>query len=135
MRIVWLNAWGGALHDALLDWVSTCGADVLCLQEVTRTAGLGGWTRFEDGERSLPQRADLFADIAAALPRHQGVFVASDAGPVRGEDGERHRQDFGLATFVHERLPIVGQSSAFVHGGFVDHPEWVIAGQPGRRGG
>ena len=77
MRIVTLNAWGGALYEALSRWLPECGADVLCLQEVTRTPGLGGWTRFDDGERSLPQRANLFADVAAALPDHQAAFVAT----------------------------------------------------------
>ncbi len=118
------------MFEPLAAWLPRCEADVLCLQEVTRTAGLTGWTRFEDGERSLPQRANLFRDIATLLPHHQGVFVASDAGPVWDEDGVRRVQDFGLAMFVRERLPIVGQHSAFVHGDFVVHEEWAIADRP-----
>ena len=130
MRIVSVNAWGGAMWEPLADWLPRCGADVICLQEVTRTPGLAGWTRFRDEERSLPQRADLFADVAALLPRHQGQFVASDAGPVLDRAGIRHRQDFGLAVFVADHLPVVGQATRFVHGSFTDHREWVADGRP-----
>lgn len=118
------------MFDALADWLPGCGADVLCLQEVTRTPGLGGWTSFEDAERHLPQRANLFDDVRRALPAHQAIFVASDAGPVTDDSGVTHRQDFGLALFVHERFPIVGLHTDFVHGRFVDHDTWAIEDRP-----
>jgi endonuclease/exonuclease/phosphatase family metal-dependent hydrolase len=125
-----VNTWGGALADELIAWLPGSGADVVCLQEVTRTSGLTGWTRFEDGERALPQRADLFDDVRSAMPRHQSIFLASDSGPVHDDTGGRHRQDFGLATLVAERLPVVGVDSTFVHGQFVDHVEWTVADRP-----
>ncbi|MEV6344805.1 endonuclease/exonuclease/phosphatase family protein [Actinoplanes sp. NPDC051851] len=124
MRIVSVNAWGGAMAGELLGWLPGCGADVLCLQEVTRTPGLTGETRFADGERTLPQRATLLDDVRGALPRHQPFFVASDSGPVHDDAGHRYRQDFGLATFLAEDLPVTGVVSDFVHGEFTDHPEW-----------
>jgi endonuclease/exonuclease/phosphatase family metal-dependent hydrolase len=130
MRIVSLNAWGGAMFDPLVEWLPDCSADVLCLQEVTRTPALGGWTKFSDAERDLPQRANLFDDARRVLPTHQANFVASDAGPVIDSDGIAHRQDFGLAIFVDEQLPLVGQQAAFIHGSFVDHDEWAIADRP-----
>src|SRR5690606_9184293 len=100
VRIISLNAWGGARLTALIPWLGAVEADVLCLQEVTRTPGITGWTHLDDGERRLPQRANLFDDVRHALPAHQAIFVASDAGPVFDESGRRHRQDFGLATFA-----------------------------------
>ncbi|GGQ73762.1 endonuclease/exonuclease/phosphatase family protein [Couchioplanes azureus] len=130
MRIASVNAWGGAMADELLRWLPASGADVVCLQEVTRTPGLSGWTHFADGERSLPQRADLLADVRAALPRHQAIFVTSDSGPVRDDAGGCHRQDFGVATFVGEDLPVVGVDSAFVHGRFADHVRWPLTDRP-----
>ncbi len=130
MRIVSLNAWGGAMFDSLNAWLPGCGADVLCLQEVTRTPGLEGWTTFSDAERELPQRANLFDDVRRALPRHQRQFVASDAGPVVGGDGQVRQQDFGLAIFVDERIAVIGQEASFVHGTFVDHQAWVTADRP-----
>lgn len=130
MRIVSLNAWGGARYDELAAWLTGCRADVACLQEVTHTAGTTGWTRFEDGERSLPQRASLFDDLRALLPGWHAFFAASDAGPVQDGLGRRHRQQFGLATFVAPHLAVLDSRSCFVHGAFVEHEEWAIADRP-----
>lgn len=129
-RIVSLNAWGGALAGELLAWLPASGAQVVCLQEMTRTPGLTGWTRFADDERSLPQRADLLNDVRGVLPRHQAIFVASDTGPVHDDQGRRHRQDFGLATLLAEDLPLCGVDSTFVHGDYTSHEEWPRADRP-----
>ena len=118
------------MFDALGPWLRATEADVVCLQEVTRTPGLTGWTAFDDGERTLPQRANLYDDVRRLLPTHQAMFVTSDAGPVSDEFGNRHRQDFGIATFVAEHIPVVGLQSEFVHGAFVDHEEWTTNGRP-----
>lgn len=130
MRIVSLNAWGGAMFDALRTWLPSCAADVICLQEVTRTAGLHGWTKYADGERSLPQRANLFADVADLLPGHDGRFRVSDSGPVSDANGRRWNQDFGIATFVHARVRMVGGESTFVHGSYVEHADWAVRNRP-----
>ncbi|MFC5727604.1 MULTISPECIES: endonuclease/exonuclease/phosphatase family protein [Nocardioides] len=131
MRIVSLNAWGGAMHDELVAWLPLVDADVVCLQEVTRTHGLDGWTRFEDDARSLPQRADLMADVAAVLPQHTGWFTVSDTGPVTSDTGAAHRQHFGLAMFVREELAQVGLRAGYVHGEYADHgPRWPHSGRP-----
>lgn len=130
MRIVSLNAWGGAVFDELSDWLPCSSADVLCLQEVTRTPGLGGWTHFADDERALRQRANLFEDVRGVLPDHQGLFLTSDAGPVLDINGRVHRQDFGLAVFVDQKIPVIGYESCFVHRSFVDHDEWTPSGRP-----
>ncbi|OPC84655.1 endonuclease [Embleya scabrispora] len=131
MRIISINAWGGARYGVLGPWLETCRADVLCVQEVTHTPGLGGWTRYDDAERSLPQRADLLADIRARLPRHHGLHVAGDSGPVHDEDRRRHRQDFGVATFVHDGSALIGVRSAFLHGDYTEHrDEWPAGDRP-----
>jgi len=130
MKLISLNAWGGAMFDPLAAWLPDCGADVLCLQEVTHTFGLGGWTSFADGERALPQRASLFNDIKALLPAHEGFFLASDSGPVYDTHKRRHQQEFGIALFVHERYPVVHAESSFVHGGYERHREWPASGRP-----
>jgi endonuclease/exonuclease/phosphatase family metal-dependent hydrolase len=44
VRIVSVNAWGGALFEELAPWLAGCDADVVCLQEVTRTPGALGWS-------------------------------------------------------------------------------------------
>ncbi len=118
------------MFPAFDEWLLSCAADVLCLQEVTRTPGLDGWTSFRDAERELPQRANLFDDVRFKLPKHQASFVASDAGPVSSPDGSAHLQDFGLGAFIDEKLSVIGHQTAFVHGAFVEHEEWEIAERP-----
>jgi endonuclease/exonuclease/phosphatase family metal-dependent hydrolase len=130
VRIVSLNAWGGAVFDELAAWLPGTGADVVCLQEVTRTPGGSGWMEYRDAERTLPQRADLFDDVRALLPRHQAMFVANDAGPVVDDRGAVHRQDFGIAVFVHDTFPVIGGEASFVHGTFTDQAEgWAASGR------
>lgn len=130
MRIVSLNAWGGALLDPLLRWLADADPDVVCLQEVTRTPGLTGWTEFADGERVLPQRANLLADVQAALPGYRSTFLPSDAGPVTDGAGGVHRQEFGIAAFIADALPVLGHTSAFVHGAFTEHDAWPTGDRP-----
>ena len=55
------------MFDELVAWLETVDADVICLQEVTRTAHRSGWSTFADGERTLPQRLSLFDDVSAVL--------------------------------------------------------------------
>ncbi|MEM9514313.1 MAG: endonuclease/exonuclease/phosphatase family protein [Actinomycetota bacterium] len=125
-----LNAWGGAVFDQLQAWLPTCGADVLCLQEVTHTAGLDGWTHFSDGERALPQRADLFADVQRVMPAMASTYAPADAGPVRAPGGRVHHQQFGVATFVERSIHVVEHRTAFIHGSYVDHAEWTTSDRP-----
>lgn len=124
VRIVSVNTWGGRIFDPLAGWLGTVGADVLCLQEVTRTPRRTGWVRYANGENAFPQRANLLADVRQVLPAHQAIFVAAESGPVLDPSGGRHRQDFGIATLVDEHLPLVGLDTAFVHGSFTDHDSW-----------
>lgn len=130
VKIVSINSWGGAMYDELVAWLKTVGADVICLQEVTRTPHRSGWATFADGERTLPQRLNLFDDVSAVLPGYSPYFVANDAGPVTDGDGLELRQDFGIATWVRGDVPVVGLDARFVHSQFVDHAEWNIDDRP-----
>ncbi len=131
MQIISLNAWGGAMYDELAAWLPTIDPDVLCLQEVTRTPGLHGWTSFSDDARQLPQRADLMADVGRLLPTYDGWFAASDTGPVHDDTGHEHRQDFGLGLFTRRGLVATASRAAHVHGTYTDHAdEWPVDGRP-----
>jgi len=130
MRVLSLNAWGGARFDDLARWLPIVDADVICLQEVTRTPSLTGWTTFRDAERTLPQRANLFDDAVDLLPDHRASFTASDAGPVVDPGGNEHLQDFGIATFVNRRIARLDEHSEFIHGSFVEHQTWAVADRP-----
>ena len=118
MRIVSLNAWGGKLHAPLIPYLAEIDADVLCLQEITRSVTVSSdWLVYRDGSHILPQRANLFAEIKAILPAHDALYAPT----ARGElfEGETSVvSEFGLATFVRQSHPVIGQAMDFVHGDF-----------------
>lgn len=120
MRVVSLNAWGGQVWPALSDWLGGLGADVLCLQEVTRAPVPGGpdWLVYRDAERRLDQRADLFADVSARLPGHQGYFAAAARGTLQDGAGTAYLSEHGIAVWTHRRLAVTGFVQSFVHGAF-----------------
>lgn len=130
MRLISLNAWGGTLYDDLAAWLPDAGADVICLQEVTHTAGCDGWTTFADGVRTLPQRANLFSDIGQLLIPSRGVFDPSDTGPVTTAEGTRLRQEFGVATWFRPPAVMLSHQAPFVHGAFTEYDEWPPDGRP-----
>lgn len=118
MRILSLNGWGGRLGEQLVDYVRAENPDVLCLQEVTNTPDAPApWLIYRDGGGELAQRANLFAEVAGALPGHQAFFCPAARGPLH--DGDRAiPSEWGLGTFVRRSISIVGQAQDFIHGGF-----------------
>ena len=127
MRIMCLNGWGGKLHDALIGYLGAAPPDIICLQEVVHTpASDADWLTYRDGAHSLPQRANFFRDVAAALPDHQATFCPAAQGVLW--DGDRTvPSQWGLATFVRASYPVIGQIQAFVHkdfspDGYGEHP-------------
>lgn len=118
MRVICLNAWGGRLHAELIAYLAQADADVLCVQEVVHTPTAGqGWLSYRDGGQDLPQRANMLAEIARALPGHVATFCPAARGALW--DGERRYDSlWGLASFVRASIPVVGQAQGFVHGGF-----------------
>lgn len=119
MRIVSLNAWGGQVWEPLAAWVPQVGADIWCLQEVTRAPQPGPeWLTYADPERRLDQRADLLADISALLPQHQVQFCPTMRGTLTDATGALHRSEHGNAIWVARDLAIVEQVQRFVHGDF-----------------
>ena len=127
MRIMCLNGWGGKLHEPLIAYLGAALPDVLCLQEVVHTpASAKDWLTYRDGDHVLPQRANFFRDVAAALPEHVATFCAAAEG-VLWDGAETVPSQWGLATFVRASLPVIGQAQGFVHKGFSpygygDHP-------------
>jgi hypothetical protein len=121
MKILSLNVWGGMLHAPLIDYLADVDADVYCLQEVPRAiAARSAFLTYRDGAVELRQRANLYRDIAASLPGHDGFFAPATRGELM--DGERACwQEFGLATFVRQDVSVIGQALDFVHGAFSPH--------------
>lgn len=127
MRAMCLNRWGGTLHDRLLPYLATTAPDVLCLQEVIHTPQTSkDWLTYRDGYHVLPQRANFFRDVRRALPDHAAMFCPAAQGVLWDGDIPIPSQ-WGLATFVHGSIPIIGQAQGFGHKGYApdgygDHP-------------
>jgi hypothetical protein len=116
-----LNGWGGKLHEPLISYVRSETPDVLCLQEVVHSPQTEkDWLTYRDGDHVLPQRANFFRDVAAALPDHAAIFCPAAQG-VLWDDDEAVPSQWGLATFVHRALPITAQAQGFVHKSFSPH--------------
>ena len=116
--IMSLNAWGGRLHDVLVAYLAAAQPDVLCLQEVVVTPDApADWMIYRDLGAELPQRANLFDEVRSALPSHVAHFCPAARGDLWHGD-VAYPSFWGLATFVHKSLPIIGQAQGFVHGGF-----------------
>jgi len=120
-RIVSLNTGGGRLHAPLMRYLSGCGADLLCLQEMVHTPeARAEWLTYRGHGPDLPQRANLHREIAALLPRHLAWFAPAARGPLH--DGDRLvRSQFGLSTFLDDRHAVLAEALDFVHGAFSPH--------------
>ena len=127
MKIMCLNGWGGKLYDKLLPYLSSSNPDFLCLQEVIHTPSTNkAWLTYRDGDHILLQRANLFRDVALALPNHEAIFCPAAQG-VLWDGDVRVPSQWGIATFVRKSLSIVAQSQGFVHktfspDGYGEHP-------------
>ena len=127
MKVMCLNGWGGRLHQELLPYLQKAAPEILCLQEVVHSpASDKDWLTYRDGDHVLPQRANFFRDVCHALPEHLAVFCPAAQGVLWDEDQSIPSQ-WGLATFVHRSLPVIGQVQGFVHKdycpvGYGDHP-------------
>jgi endonuclease/exonuclease/phosphatase family metal-dependent hydrolase len=127
MEIMCLNGWGGKLHEVLLPYLNTATPDVLCLQEVVHSPTSDkDWLTYRDGDHVLPQRANLFRDVCRVLPDHHAIFCPHAQGTLWDGEMELPSQ-FGIATFVHKSLTIIGQTQGFVHkdyspNGYGSHP-------------
>ncbi|MEO9653280.1 MAG: endonuclease/exonuclease/phosphatase family protein [Roseobacter sp.] len=127
MEIMCLNGWGGKLHEDLLPYVQTTAPEILCLQEVVHSpASDKDWLTYRDGDHILPQRANFFRDVSRALPDHVAIFCPAAQGVLWDEDLSIPSQ-WGVATFVHKSVSIIGQVQDFVHKtfspvGYGEHP-------------
>ncbi|MEM1388146.1 MAG: endonuclease/exonuclease/phosphatase family protein [Pseudomonadota bacterium] len=118
MRIMCLNGWGGALAEMLLPYLTEMAPDVLCLQEVVHSPSTDAAVlTYRDGDHVLPQRANFFTEVCAALPDHAATFCPAAQGVLwQGETAIASQ--WGLATFVHRAHPVIGQVQGFVHKDF-----------------
>jgi len=115
------------MHGEMQAWLAEVQPEILCLQEVIHVADTPSeWLDYRDDGRDLLQRAEMLADLAAALPGHDITFCPAARGPLwHGE--RRVWSQWGIATAVRRGLPVTHQAQGFVHGvfgaeGFGEHP-------------
>lgn len=127
MWIMSLNGWGGALHEQVRAYLRAESPDVLCLQEVVHTPSSSkDWLTYRDRDHVLPQRANFFRDVCEVLPDHTALFLPAAQG-VLWDNAEPVPSQWGLATFVRSKYPIIAQAQGFVHkdfspDGYGEHP-------------
>lgn len=115
MRLVSLNVWGGTLFEPLMEYVRLSEADIYCFQEVTfRREPAPAQLYFYWHGKRLIQQTDVFTPIRAALDGFVGQFCPALFEELSDEGGETYLAQFGLASFVDARMPVVEQVQRFV---------------------
>lgn len=113
MKLITLNIWGGHIRQPLLDFMEAHrDVDIFCLQEVYHKAAntictLDG---FEVG-------LDIFSDIQARLPNHQGLFR-----PVVNNS-------YGIGMFMKNSVRILEEGDVQIH----DNPDYPGVGPTHQR--
>ncbi len=74
------------------------------------------WLQYEDANRVLAQRANLFADVSRCLPRHQARFAAAARGTLHGSDGRAYPSEHGLGLWVAPEHAITEAQDGFLFG-------------------
>ncbi|MEL6169889.1 MAG: endonuclease/exonuclease/phosphatase family protein [Pseudomonadota bacterium] len=117
LTFVSLNAWGGREWESLGPWLEALVPDILCLQEVTRApVPSPDWLTYDGPPRRIRNRSDLFADVSAILPTHQGIFAAGARGTMARSDGDPLPSEHGIALWVRGDWAITALRHGFVHG-------------------
>lgn len=127
MRIVSLNVWGGRV-EGLVEWLVSSNADIYCLQEVFDSVHEGRYSdQVPEGKGGALVRSDLFSVLARALPHHRAYMHPACLWGVRTASGEYvHEALFGIASFVHRRIPVHEMHTNFVFKEFRAIPQYEL---------
>lgn len=123
LRVETLNIWGGRLYQPLLAHLhrQASTVDIFCFQEVYSTHSDHLFTREVEKSRQgaqpsndLPERANMYQELAKALPAFDGYFSSCQdfhaySGPVDFD------LSFGLAIFARKTLALDAVGEHFVH--------------------
>lgn len=121
LRIVSLNCWGGRIYQPLLQFLIDVNADVFCLQEMySAPPNVPSPLFYSNGRpdrpyENLPVYPSLFEDIRARLPDYDARFYPAAQGYLDDGTTTEHKVQYGIATFVRNDLPIIGERVGFVH--------------------
>lgn len=116
VTIVSLNAWGGRVGSALVDWIRDIDADVYCLQEMFSAPSLQPpYLTDEDGHRV---HLDLYRELHRVLPLYRGFFSPGSRGYVNDSQWTGLQLEYGLAVFVRHSISVVAFRADIVYGSF-----------------
>lgn len=116
--VVSLNCWGGRIHAPLMKFLVEIDADVYCLQEMYSSPDNTPST-LADGDfsaGSLLARPRLFSEVQALLPDHEGRFFPAAQGYLKDGAPTPYAVRYGIATFIHKKCAVIGESAGFVFG-------------------
>lgn len=122
IRIVSLNCWGGRIYKPLMQYLQEVDADILCLQEMFSAppdvpSPLIFPYQYRQ-EESLPAHPTLFTELHAVLPNHQAFFYPAAQGYLHDGAVTEYKVRYGIATFIRDTLPIIGEGVSFVYGSY-----------------
>ena len=118
LRVLSLNAWAGQKRIALKRFLQECNADVICLQEVHDSVNLRPRSILDNWQQVL--RPCLYEEIRDYLPCYRGSHHPFAYRWLNDGETTDLPIRYGIATFVHTRLHIIGQESRFVFGSYQD---------------
>ena len=119
IRIVSLNCWGGRVHEPLLEFLRNVDADILCLQEMYSAppdVPSSLILNYNFSTKSPLVQPHLFSEIQAMLWDYQAFFYPAAQGHLNDSITTTHKVRYGLATFIRNSLPIIGEEVRFVYG-------------------
>ena len=119
IRIVSLNCWGGRVHEPLLEFLRNVDADILCLQEMYSAppdVPSSLILNYNFSTKSPLVHPHLFSEIQAMLWDYQAFFYPAAQGHLNDSITTTHKVRYGLATFIRNSLPIIGEEVRFVYG-------------------
>lgn len=126
MKIESLNTWGGRIFEPLMQhFKNNQDIDIFCLQEIYSTPTDIKYTHEVSTHitslEEAPGRANLFDEIAVALPNHTGFFTSCLSG-FDSAGKATFELDFGQAMFFKKSISILRKGETFVFrekGGYI----------------
>jgi len=106
MKLITLNAWGGRLHQPLLQSIKRLAGsvDVFCFQEVFSTE--------TEAELSNGAKMNLYQELKNILTEYQAFYSMKSRGyDYSGYIGKQ--VEFGNAIFVRKNIPVLASEELF----------------------
>ncbi|MBI2334808.1 endonuclease/exonuclease/phosphatase family protein [Candidatus Daviesbacteria bacterium] len=112
MKLISLNVWGGKIFKPLLTFIKkhSKDTDIFCFQEVFNTTS--------KIQESFGYRTNLYQEISAILPSHQGYLAPALDNYLLGSHQKKYTNfnlSAGLSVFVKKNLRLISSGDFFVY--------------------